>query len=489
MVVFGEYYDSDDEFERRAQAGALAGTAVHLANAKDERSVVAAVKVVEKRRALADQRNLRMLRSEVACLARVHEFGPHPNIMRVYEITEDVSNIYIVSEYLDGGELFSLLAHAESVFVEAECAALMYHLLHAVSFLHSVGIHHRDIKPENLMFSKGAGVAGVKLIDFGVSFLVEEANLMNRINIGSALYLPPENIYGEPYTYKADIWSVGIIAFICLTGSLPYDLTMSENLLDVVLEFGPSFDLKDFKSLPADAQNFVRQMLSTDKEQRPNAEQLLSHPWLQKFITSSAAKKESNKVYTDRARTGIEPLVTLLSLESSNARRDLRSMLIQERITNIAQLPGNQLLLTGEGSDHLSVHGGSSFAPTPSRSPVPHQGNGSLSTSSITGGEESESPGQSGHAISASRKSNNLRSTVIEPPSSALERRTSRDPRTFVRAEGPSTSADASPLVRKFGYGTALWSSKNLVRSNFHIPSLLDESKVTTLRNSSLGAE
>jgi len=281
--------------------------AVYIANCVYDRNTVAAVKVIDKQVVVSDIKKMRMVQSEISCLRTIWQQGFHPNIVCVYEVCEDRKSIYIVQEYLDGGELFSLLAHSHCVLPERDCVVLMRSLVSAISYLHSLEICHRDIKPENVMFAKGLGVNGVKLIDFGVSFLEKQAKVMNRMTVGSPLYLPPEAVCGEPYTYAADIWSLGVVAYIVLTGSLPYNLNDSDNLLDLVLEIGPNFDIPEFVSLSNHAQDFVMLCLRNEKQRRPTAAQLLEHSWLQQFKKDNVVSQQ----FATRVRSQIEPILAL----------------------------------------------------------------------------------------------------------------------------------------------------------------------------------
>eukprot|EP00186_Timspurckia_oligopyrenoides_P004549 CAMPEP_0182445512 /NCGR_PEP_ID=MMETSP1172-20130603/3611_1 /TAXON_ID=708627 /ORGANISM="Timspurckia oligopyrenoides, Strain CCMP3278" /LENGTH=536 /DNA_ID=CAMNT_0024641301 /DNA_START=93 /DNA_END=1703 /DNA_ORIENTATION=- len=306
----GDLYETDD-LQERWSLGACIGKggmgAVHIANRVGKRNLVAAVKIISKDVVMHAVDKMRMLLSEVTCLRRVHEVPTHPNIVDVFEICEDESNVYIVQEMLRGGELFSLLACSGTVFPERDCVVMLRSLVSAVDFLHSRGIHHRDIKPENVMFKKGADVSRAKLIDFGVSFHISQANLLSRVPVGSPMYLAPEVLCGEPYTFAADIWSLGIIAFVCLTGALPYDLNLCDSLLDTVLEFGPSFDLKEFKALSNEAQSFVKSLLAWEKHKRPTASELMDHEWLARYkqvVPISDAFKA-------KFHNGIQPVVEM----------------------------------------------------------------------------------------------------------------------------------------------------------------------------------
>ena len=141
--------------------------------------------------------------------------------MSVKEVLEDRNNFYIAAEYLEGGELFDRIVDIQQ-FGENDAAYLMLQILRAINFLHGRNIAHRDLKPENiLLVSKDQGDLTIKITDFGFScFYDPDVGL--EIQLGTALYMAPEIIKGEKYNEKADIWSIGIIAYMLLTGRTPY---------------------------------------------------------------------------------------------------------------------------------------------------------------------------------------------------------------------------------------------------------------------------
>eukprot|EP00183_Erythrolobus_madagascarensis_P001298 CAMPEP_0185856412 /NCGR_PEP_ID=MMETSP1354-20130828/28956_1 /TAXON_ID=708628 /ORGANISM="Erythrolobus madagascarensis, Strain CCMP3276" /LENGTH=571 /DNA_ID=CAMNT_0028558657 /DNA_START=109 /DNA_END=1824 /DNA_ORIENTATION=- len=319
----GELY-VDEPLEERWTIGARVGAggigAVHIANRVRDRQIAAAVKVIAKTLIRNNIQRVRLLLSEVRCIQLAHEEPQHLNIVTVYEVCEDSENVYIVQEYINGGELFALLASRGSPFHERDCAVMMRALLSAVEFLHERGIAHRDIKPENVMFPRGSDVGRAKLIDFGVSFHESQANLLNRIPIGSPMYLAPEVMHNCEYTFAADVWSLGIVAFVCLTFMLPYDLSLSsDSLLDIALEFGPCFDIAEFRALSPEARDFVHSALKSNPSRRPSVRELLQHPWIARYartITVSAA-------HETKFRAHIAPVVALRGSRASSVTSEI----------------------------------------------------------------------------------------------------------------------------------------------------------------------
>lgn len=154
-----------------------------------------------------------LMQQELEVLAGVE----HPNIMRVYDLIEDQTNFYIVTEIINGGELFQEIVR-RGVFDELSSARIVKQILLALNYMHKQNIIHRDLKPENVLLQDENVV---KLADFGFSVLNNGNHGQSRV-LGSPLYMAPEIIRGETYGSEVDIWAVGVIACILLTGRPPF---------------------------------------------------------------------------------------------------------------------------------------------------------------------------------------------------------------------------------------------------------------------------
>ena len=142
----------------------------------------------------------------------------HPNLPRVYEFFEDDTSFYIVLEYCKGGDLFDRIVELQR-FEESQAAEIMSQLLSGVNYLHSKGIIHRDIKPENILLSDRKSLL-LKIIDFDTATFF--GTDYKREMFGTPLYMAPEVVKGK-YNEKCDLWSCGIVLYILLNGSPPFD--------------------------------------------------------------------------------------------------------------------------------------------------------------------------------------------------------------------------------------------------------------------------
>ncbi|EDV99132.1 GH13203 [Drosophila grimshawi] len=175
-----------------------------------------AIKVVDLDRAGLDAKALRMLSSEIATLECVH----HPNILRLFEVVETLGRVYLVTEWIRGGELYNHITQGGPLR-EIHAAPLFKQLLLAVKHMHSLGYVHRDIKAENvLLLSEDR----LKLADFGFSTqLINGANQKLDTFCGSPPYAAPELFSDDHYIgAPVDVWALGILLYFMVVGNMPF---------------------------------------------------------------------------------------------------------------------------------------------------------------------------------------------------------------------------------------------------------------------------
>ncbi|KAI3882131.1 hypothetical protein MKW92_022012 [Papaver armeniacum] len=202
----------------------------------------------------------------------------HKNLVQFYDSYEDDDNVYIVMELCKGGELLDRILSRGGKYSEEDAKAVMVQILNVVAFCHLQGVVHRDLKPENFLFSTKDDTSPLKAIDFGLSDYVKPDVRLNDI-VGSAYYVAPEVLH-RSYNTEADMWSIGVIAYILLCGSRPFWARSESGIFKAVLKAEPSFDEAPWPSLSADARDFVKRLLNKDYRKRLTASQALSHPWL-----------------------------------------------------------------------------------------------------------------------------------------------------------------------------------------------------------------
>ena len=146
-----------------------------------------------------------------------------------------------VLELCEGGELYHRM-HQKQSYSENEAKALLRQLLEAVGCIHSKGIMHRDIKPENILLVSKANDSDIKLSDFGLAKQSKDSQFPRSFSIcGSDFYLAPEVIKQEEYGREVDIWAVGVVAYVMLSGSLPFFHNILHKLYRKIVERDISF--------------------------------------------------------------------------------------------------------------------------------------------------------------------------------------------------------------------------------------------------------
>jgi calcium-dependent protein kinase len=202
----------------------------------------------------------------------------HPNIVRVIETFETSLKCYLVLECCEGGELFDYIT-ARGTLTEAEAARIMRQLFSAVSFVHSHQICHRDLKPENCLLMSKEAASDVKIIDFGLAQRVEAEELMHSLE-GTPYYIAPEVLDGS-YGKEVDCWSLGVILYIMLSGTPPFNGRTTDEILHKIRTGYLTFKPAAFKKVSEGAKDLISQLLRKDTSLRVTAAQAYNHFWIQ----------------------------------------------------------------------------------------------------------------------------------------------------------------------------------------------------------------
>ena len=236
-----------------------------------------AVKVMNKNN--MDTSDLELVRTEI----EIMKICQHPYIIKLYDIFENVDYIYIIMEYCQGGDLFSYLQKKKFVLEEEKVAIIMYKLCKAVHYVHSYGIAHRDIKPENVLLTSEDENADIRLLDFGLSKIVGP-NQKSTEPYGTLTYCAPEIILDKPYLKTVDSWSLGVMTYLMLSGSLPFSGKDEHEIAKNVVYSKVNFEKKPIWSeISNEAKDFVTKLLDKDLKTRIEMKTALEHPWFKKY--------------------------------------------------------------------------------------------------------------------------------------------------------------------------------------------------------------
>lgn len=197
----------------------------------------------------------------------------HPNIMRIYDVYEGDKELYLILEYIEGGELFDFLVNRGKL-PPLDALAYFKQIIYGLNYAHAFSIIHRDLKPENILIHS-LDPPLIKIADWGMAAFAPPS-LELETSCGSPHYASPEIVYGHKYSGTAtDIWSCGVILFALLTGRLPFDDKNVRTLLSKVK--AGKYDIPAW--VDPQAQDLISRMLTVDASQRIPISDILVHPW------------------------------------------------------------------------------------------------------------------------------------------------------------------------------------------------------------------
>ena len=245
---------------------------VKLAHFIDEPTKYYAVKSIDKTKLQTFQ--IEVLSREIDILSRID----HPNVIRYFETYMDDRYFHIVTEYLSGGDLLTGMSRKKN-YSERDIALVINKLLSAISHIHANGIVHRDLKPENILFETPHEDSDIKIIDFGVSRQFFQANDDLNSIVGTPYYVAPEVLSGK-YDKKVDIWSIGIIMYVLMTGKPPFNANSKAELFAKIKTKDIPFPVKRDKSYySSESVDLLNLLTKKDPSERTSALEALNHPW------------------------------------------------------------------------------------------------------------------------------------------------------------------------------------------------------------------
>lgn len=205
----------------------------------------------------------------------------HPNIVRLYEVYEDKNCIFLVTELCDGRELFDEII-ARQKFTELEAAIVTKQMLQAIAYCHEKRVAHRDLKPENILIDPKAK-GSIKVIDFGTSHVFNSGNHEMHQMYGTAYYIAPEVLSGT-YTEKCDLWSIGVILYVMLSGKPPFNGRNDREILAKVQAGHYNLDDEHWRKRSEDVRKLIRQLMEKDPKKRLSAKDALQSEWIQRKV-------------------------------------------------------------------------------------------------------------------------------------------------------------------------------------------------------------
>jgi len=241
------------------------------------------------------------LRNEISILRSLS----HPNIVKLIETYEYRRMTYLVLDLCQGGDLY-----VRDPYEEWEAKEIMTQLMMAVGYMHRRGIVHRDLKYENVMFVEprhGKSRLEIKIIDFGLSKKYANRGrtknnahgLDNTIMtdfVGTIYTMSPEVLKGQ-YTYKTDVWSLGVMAYMLLSSQIPFCGKDMKEIAKRIMRGTYNFSGKRWSRISRRAKDFVSSLLVRDPTSRPTADHALRHPWLTGSKSPTAIKPKHPQLH------------------------------------------------------------------------------------------------------------------------------------------------------------------------------------------------
>ena len=238
-----------------------------------------AIKIMNKNK--MDSSDVELMRTEIEIL----KICQHPNIIRLYDIFENIDYIYIIMEYCPGGDLFSYLENRNFKVSEERAAILMKKMCDAVFYFQSFfGVIHRDLKPENVLMTSDKDDGDIRILDFGLS-KISIPNEKCTEPYGTLTYCAPEIILDEPYNKEVDMWSLGIMTYLMVSGRLPFNSEDENKIARKIAYDEPDYEKNScWKTLSCECIDFIKKLLNKDPKKRMIIEDAIKHPWFKKFV-------------------------------------------------------------------------------------------------------------------------------------------------------------------------------------------------------------
>ncbi|KAL1769254.1 serine serine/threonine-protein kinase D2 [Sigmodon hispidus] len=235
-----------------------------------------AVKVIDKLRFPTKQES--QLRNEVAILQSLR----HPGIVNLECMFETPEKVFVVMEKLHGDMLEMILSSEKGRLPERLTKFLITQILVALRHLHFKNIVHCDLKPENVLLASADPFPQVKLCDFGFARIIGEKSFRRSV-VGTPAYLAPEVLLNQGYNRSLDMWSVGVIMYVSLSGTFPFN--EDEDINDQIQNAAFMYPASPWSHISSGAIDLINNLLQVKMRKRYSVDKSLSHPWLQEYQT------------------------------------------------------------------------------------------------------------------------------------------------------------------------------------------------------------
>ncbi|XP_034095348.1 serine/threonine-protein kinase D1 isoform X2 [Gymnodraco acuticeps] len=233
-----------------------------------------AIKIIDKLRFPTKQES--QLRNEVAILQSLH----HPGVVNLDCMFETPERVFVVMEKLHGDMLEMILSSEKGRLPERITKFMVTQILVALRHLHFKNIVHCDLKPENVLLASADAFPQVKLCDFGFARIIGEKSFRRSV-VGTPAYLAPEVLRNKGYNRSLDMWSVGVIIYVSLSGTFPFN--EDEDINDQIQNAAFMYPPHPWNKVSQEAIDLINNLLQVKMRKRYSVDKTLSHPWLQDY--------------------------------------------------------------------------------------------------------------------------------------------------------------------------------------------------------------
>ncbi|XP_014665457.1 PREDICTED: twitchin-like isoform X3 [Priapulus caudatus] len=239
----------------------------------------------------SNPRDKRTIQNEIDIMNNLH----HPKLLHLHDAYEAPDEMCMIMEFLSGGELFERITADTYKMTEAEAINYMRQVCDGLRHMHENNIVHLDIKPENVMATTNRSNE-VKLIDFGLSAKLNP-NEPVTVSTGTAEFAAPEIVDREPVGFYTDMWAIGVLAYVILSGLSPFAGDNDVETLKNIKRCDWIFEPNAFKGISDEAKDFIKSLILKDKKSRMTVHDALDHPWLKGDLSHY-----NNKIPNERYR-------------------------------------------------------------------------------------------------------------------------------------------------------------------------------------------
>ena len=240
-----------------------------------------AIKIIKKNK--AKESDIELVRNEIDIMKLCY----HPYVVHLLDHFENGEYIFIVMEYIKGGSLTDYMKNNKFDFTERRAAELIFQLAKGLKYLHKYGIIHRDLKPDNIMLTEASDKGNIKIMDFGLSKILGKKE-KSIDGFGTLTFVSPEVLIRKPYNKEVDIWSLGVILYLMLSGDLPFDDPDDDEqkIAKSIVYQDVKFPQEKFGKKSKAVIDLIKGCLTKEPKNRIKIDEILKGEWMKQQLFS-----------------------------------------------------------------------------------------------------------------------------------------------------------------------------------------------------------